>query len=81
MQFGIEPLPCGFIAPFEVSAIGAAIVAGRIIPGDAKRSVLAPESTQESKFQNVTDIPGVLIAHTVSKFTVAAPGQLAPAQH
>jgi len=31
---------------------------------------------QESKFQNVTDIAGVLIAHTVSKFTVAAPRQL-----
>jgi hypothetical protein len=26
VQFGIEKPPCGFIAPFEVSAIGAAII-------------------------------------------------------
>jgi hypothetical protein len=59
-----------------VSAIGAAIITRRVIPCDAKRSVLARQGAQESKFQNVTDIAGVLIAHTVSKFTMAAPGQL-----
>ena len=67
VQFFIEQPPRWLLDPFEVPSVRASIVSRRVIPGDAKFPVRASEGAQESEFQNVANIAGILVAHVVPR--------------
>lgn len=71
MQFFIRRPPGRFFAPFEMPTIWAAVGSWRVLPCDAKNPVCGGKGTQKGEFNNVADITGVLIAHTVSNSVVA----------
>lgn len=66
MKLRVEQPPCRFVTPFQMPAVCSSIVTRRVIPRDAKRPIGTGQCAQESKFQHLADIAGILIAHLFS---------------
>ena len=67
MEDRVESALPWLVAPFEVPSIRATIIAGYVVPCDAKSPALNGEGAQERELEDVAHVAGVLIAHAVPK--------------
>ena len=66
VKLRVKQPPCQFVARFQMPSIRSSNITRRLIPRDAERPIVGSQRGQQSKFQHVADVAGILIEYSFS---------------